>query len=121
LAVTSSTVRGWLRRFTALAEPIRAGFTVLARDLDPDPPPIGATGSVFADAAGAVLSAASAAAVRWPFVLAVSAWEFAGAGLRSPAPSAVPPSGTRGFLGTHLGMTGRLSDYGPEAMKAVTM
>ncbi len=89
LAVASSTVRGWLRRFAAQAEPIRAAFTVLARDLDPDPSPIEATGSVFADAAAAVLSAAAAAGVRWPLVLTVSAWEFAGAvtGGRLLAPS----------------------------------
>jgi hypothetical protein len=35
--------------------------------------------SAFADAAGAVLSAAAAAGARWPFVLMVSVWEFAGA------------------------------------------
>jgi hypothetical protein len=88
LAAASSTVRGWLRRFGAHAERIRAAFTVLARDLAPDPPPIEATGSAFADAASAVLSAA-AAGVRWPFVLAVSVWEFAGAvtGGRLLAPS----------------------------------
>ena len=79
LAVASSTVRGWLRRFAAHAEGIRAVFTVLARDLDPDPPPIEVTSSAFADAASAVLSAAAAAGVRWPFVLTVSVWEFAGA------------------------------------------
>ncbi len=79
LAVASSTVRGWLRRFAAHAERIRAAFTVLARDLDPDPPPIEATGSVFADAAIAVRAAAAAAVVRWPLVLTVSVWEFAGA------------------------------------------
>ena len=54
LAVASSTVRGWLRRFGAQAEPIRAAFTVLARDLAPDPSPIEATSSAFADAASAV-------------------------------------------------------------------
>jgi transposase-like protein len=79
LAVASSTVRGWLRRFGSRAEEIRAAFTVLTRDLDPDPPPIEATGSAFADAARAVLSAAAAAGARWPFVFTVSAWEFAGA------------------------------------------
>ena len=72
-------MRGWLRRFAAHAERIRAAFTVLARDLDPDPPPIEATGSVFADAAIAVRAAAAAAVVRWPLVLTVSVWEFAGA------------------------------------------
>jgi hypothetical protein len=79
LGVASSTVRGWLRRFAAHAERIRAAFTVLARDLDPDPPPIEATDSVFADAVIAVHAAASAAGLRWPFVLTVSVWEFAGA------------------------------------------
>lgn len=79
LAVASSTVRGWLRRFGAHAEPIRAAFTVLARDLSSDPPPIEATSSAFADAASAVLWAAAAASVRWPFVFTVSVWEFAGA------------------------------------------
>lgn len=89
VAVASSTVRGWLRRFAAHAEPIRAGFTVLARDLNPDPPAIEATSSAFADAANAVLSAAAAAGLRWPFVLTVSVWEFAGAvtGGRLLAPS----------------------------------
>lgn len=79
LAVASSTVRGWLRRFGAHAEGIRSAFTVLARDLDPDPAPIEATSSAFADATSAVLSAAAAAGARWPFVLTVSVWEFAGA------------------------------------------
>jgi hypothetical protein len=79
LSVASSTVRGWLRRFGAQAEPIRAAFTILARDLAPDPPPIEATSSAFADAARAVLSAATAAGVRWPLVLTVSVWELAGA------------------------------------------
>jgi hypothetical protein len=99
LALPASTVRGWLRRFTALAEPIRAAFTVLARDLDPDPPPIEVTSSVFADAASAVVSAAAAAGVRWPFMLTLSAWEFAGAvtngGLLSPCGPAMLTNTTR--------------------------
>jgi hypothetical protein len=103
LAVASSTVRGWLRRFTARAEPIRAAFTVLARDLDPDPPPIEATSSVFADAAIAVLSAAAAAGARWPFVLTVSAWEFAGAvtngQLLAPSGPAMLTNTTRPWAG----------------------
>jgi len=57
-------VRGWLLRFAAHAEWIRAGFTVPARDLDPDPAPVEATGSVFADAVTAVAAAASAAVAR---------------------------------------------------------
>ena len=103
LALASSTVRGWLRRFASLAEPIRAAFTVLARDLDPDPSPIEATGSVFADAAAAVLSAAAAAVGRWPFVLTVSAWEFAGAvtngRLLSPSGPAMLTNTTRPWAG----------------------
>jgi hypothetical protein len=103
LAVASSTVRGWLRRFTAQAEPIRAAFTVLARDLAPDPSPIEATGSVFADAATAVLSAAAAAGGRWPFVLTVSVWEFAGAvtngRLLSPSGPAMLTNTTRPWAG----------------------
>ena len=103
LAVASSTVRGWLRRFAAHAEGIRAAFTVLARDLDPDPPPIEATSSAFADAAAAVLSAAAAAGVRWPFVLTVSVWEFAGAvtngRLLSPCGPAMLTNTTRPWAG----------------------
>jgi hypothetical protein len=99
LGIASARVRGWLRRFAVHAERIRAGFTVLARDLDPDPPPIEATGSSFADAATAVRAAASAAVVRWPFVLTVSAWEFAGAvtngRLLSPSLSAMLTNTTR--------------------------
>lgn len=103
LAVASSTVRGWLRRFSAQAEPIRAAFTVLARDLDPDPAPIEATNSAFADAATAVQAAAAAAGVRWPFVLTVSAWEFAGAvtngRLLSPSGPAMLTNTTRPWAG----------------------
>jgi hypothetical protein len=103
LAVASSTVRGWLRRFGAQAEGIRAGFTVLARDLASDPPPIEATSSVFADAAAAVQAAAMAAGVRWPFVLTVSVWEFAGAAtngrLLSPSGPAMLTNTTRPWAG----------------------
>jgi len=99
LGVAASTVRGWLRRFAEHAERIRASFTVLARDLDPDPPPIEATGSVFADAVAAVEMAASAAGLRWPVVLTVSAWEFAGAvtggGLLTPSGPAMLTNTTR--------------------------
>jgi hypothetical protein len=101
--VAPSTVRGWLRRFTELAGPIRAAFTVLARDLDPDPSSIEATSSAFADAASAVLSAAAAACVRWPFVLTVSAWEFAGAvtngRLLAPSGPAMLTNTTRPWAG----------------------
>jgi hypothetical protein len=103
LAVASSTVRGWLRRFAAQAEPIRAAFTVLARELASDPPAIEPTGSAFADAASAVLSAAAAAGVRWPLVFMVSAWEFAsavtGGRLLAPGGPAVLTNTTRPWAG----------------------
>jgi hypothetical protein len=96
-------VRGWLRRFGEQAEPIRVAFTVLARDLAPDPPPIEAMSSSFADAASAVLSAAAAAGVRWPLVFTVSAWEFAGAvtngRLLSPPGPAMLTNTTRPWAG----------------------
>jgi hypothetical protein len=90
LGVAASTVRGWLRRFADRAEWIRTAFTVLTRDLEADPPPFEAGGSLFADAVTAVRAAATAAGSRWPFVFTVSVWEFAGAvtGGRLLAPSA---------------------------------
>jgi len=103
LGVAASTVRGWLRRFADRAEWIRAAFTVLTRDLDSDPPPLPACGSVFADAVAAVRAAAAAAGLRWPFVFAVSVWEFAGAvtggRLLSPSSPAVLTNTTRPWPG----------------------
>jgi hypothetical protein len=103
LGVAASTVRGWLRRFAVQAESVRAAFTVLARDLDPDPPAIEASGSVFADAVSAVVSAAAAAGVRWPFVLMVSVWDFAGAvtngALLAPSGPAMLTNTTRLWAG----------------------
>jgi hypothetical protein len=68
----AATVRGWLRRFAARAEQIRAVFTVVGVSLDPDPVPPSPAGSVFADAVGAVLFAAGAARRRWGSGLTVS-------------------------------------------------
>jgi hypothetical protein len=103
LGVAASTVRGWLRRFAARAEWIRAAFTVLTRDLDADPPPIEACGSLFADAVTAVRAAAAAAGSRWPFVFTVSVWEFAGVvtggRLLAPSPPAVLTNTTRPWAG----------------------
>jgi hypothetical protein len=103
LGVAASTVRGWLRRFAARAEWIRAAFTVLTRDLDADPPPIEAGGSLFADAVTAVRAAAAAAGLRWPLVSTVSVWEFAGAvtggRLLSPSSPAVLTNTTRPWAG----------------------
>ena len=57
------TVRGWLRRFEALAERIREHFTRWAVALDPMLGPIVPAGSAFADALEAI-GVAAAAAVR---------------------------------------------------------
>jgi Homeodomain-like domain len=83
------TVRGWLRRFAERAEAVRAVFTVLLVDCDPDPVVPAATGSLFADAVAAVVGAAVAVAARWPVLGAVSPWLAASAasGGRLLAPS----------------------------------
>jgi hypothetical protein len=60
-------------------------------------------GSAFADAASAVKAAAAAAGLRWPFVLTVSAWEFAAAvtngSLLSPSGPAMLTNTTRPWAG----------------------
>lgn len=63
LGVPAATVRGWLRRFAAMAERIRAHFTRWAVALDPMLGAIEPAGSGFADAVEAV-GIAAAAAVR---------------------------------------------------------
>jgi transposase-like protein len=63
LGVPAATVRGWLRRFGAMAERIREHFTRWAVALDPMLGPVAPAGSAFADAVGAI-GAAAAAAVR---------------------------------------------------------
>ena len=74
-----STVRGWLRRFAARAEEVRAFFTVLLARTSPDPVmPAGAAGPVAA-AVSAVAGAAAAVAQRWPAVGAVPVWAAAAA------------------------------------------
>jgi len=70
----ASTVRGWLRRFAAVAEAVRVWFTVVAHDLDPMLAPIVPTGSVFADAVEAIAVAARAASLR---LGVVAPWSFA--------------------------------------------
>lgn len=67
LARPAETVRGWLRRFAARAEAVRAVFTVWLRAVDADPVMPGPAGGVFADAVTAI--AAVAAAVTHRFVL----------------------------------------------------
>ena len=88
----AATVRGWLRRFAARAESVRAGFTALAVDVDAGTAPPLAAGTVFADAVAAVLAATVALGRRWPGLrLTVSPWQVAAAvsqgGLLAPAPA----------------------------------
>lgn len=64
LGVPATTVRGWLRRFGALAEAIRAHFTRWAVALDPMLGAIEPAGSAFADAVEAIGMAAAAAVRR---------------------------------------------------------
>jgi hypothetical protein len=73
------TVRGWVRRFGARAEAVRAAFTVLLVDTDPDPVVPAAARSLFADAVAAVVGAAVAVAARWPLLGVVSPWWAASA------------------------------------------
>lgn len=76
VGVPFETARGWLRRFAAVADAVRARFTVLAHDLDPQLGPIRATGSAVSDAVEAIGQAARAAALR---LGPVDAWQFAAA------------------------------------------
>jgi hypothetical protein len=63
LGMPASTVRGWLRRFAAIAERVRAHFIRWAAALDPTLGPVEPGGSPFADAVGAI-GVAAATAVR---------------------------------------------------------
>ncbi|MEV4418336.1 hypothetical protein [Catellatospora sp. NPDC049609] len=75
-----STVRGWLARFSGRAEPLRRLFTQVLVDVDADPVPPAAAGSVFADAVAAIVSAAAAVSHRWGLsVFMVSPWRVAAA------------------------------------------
>ena len=74
----ASTVRGWLRAFTARAEQVRGVFTALAASLVTDPPLPAPAGSPLGDAAAAV-AAAAAAAARVPGVGVVARWQLAAA------------------------------------------
>jgi len=75
----ASTVRGWLRRFAARAEAVRAFFTVLLVRTSPDPVmPAAACGPVAA-AVSAIAGAAAAVAQRWPRVGMVPVWAAASA------------------------------------------
>lgn len=59
-----STVRGWLRRFRAVAERVAVFFRAWAQRLDPMLGPVAPTGSGVADALQAVGVAARAASLR---------------------------------------------------------
>jgi hypothetical protein len=72
----ASTVRGWLRAFTARAELVRQAFTALAAGLVTDPPLPGPAGTVLGDAVTAVAAAAVAAA-RFLGVGEVARWRLA--------------------------------------------
>jgi hypothetical protein len=72
------TVRGWLRRFAARLEPVRAVFTEYLIALDAEPVPPGPAGSPWADALAAITAAA--AAIRSRFVMrTVPPWHAAAA------------------------------------------
>ena len=74
----ASTVRGWLRAFTARAEQVRQVFTALAASLVTDPPLPASAGSPLGDAVAAVAAAAVAAAMV-PGVGTVARWQLAAA------------------------------------------
>ncbi|MGE0300776.1 MAG: helix-turn-helix domain-containing protein [Pseudonocardia sp.] len=67
----ADTVRGWLRRFAARVEDVRAVFTGWCRALDPDPVLPGPAGCGWADALAALHAAARAVTARFAGVGAV--------------------------------------------------
>ena len=71
-----STVRGWLRRFTTLAQEWRVSFTGLLHALDPEAGPIAVRACVLADAVEVLGLAAAAAARRFG---PRPPWQFASA------------------------------------------
>jgi len=75
----ASTVRGWLRRFAARAEAVRAFFTVLLARTSPDPVMPAAASGLVAAAVSAIAGAAAAVAQRWPQVGTVPVWAAASA------------------------------------------
>ena len=70
------TVRGWLRRFAARVEPVRAVFTRWCRALAPDPVLPGPAGSAWADAIAAIGAAAAAVGARFG-IGEVPVWQVA--------------------------------------------
>ncbi len=92
LGLPRTTVRGWLRRFAARAELVRAQFTALAYALDPELTPITPRGSPAADALEAIGVAARAAARRlgpappWSFAAGASGGRLLATQANTPAP-----------------------------------
>jgi hypothetical protein len=88
------TVRGWLRRFAARVEAVRAVFTGWCRDLAPDPVLPGPAGSAWADALAAISAAAAAVGARF-CIGEVPVWQAATAvsAARLLAPGWPVPSG----------------------------
>jgi hypothetical protein len=88
------TVRGWLRRFAARVEPVRAVFTRWCRALAPDPVLPGPAGSAWADAIAAVLAVAAAVGARFSLG-EVAVWQAASAvsGARLLLPGWPVPTG----------------------------
>lgn len=78
LGRAEGTVRGWLRAFAGRAEDVRRHFTVALVAIADDPVIPDMTSSTLADAVSAVAAAHRAASFKWPQMLTVSRWEFAG-------------------------------------------
>ncbi|WP_445186885.1 hypothetical protein ACTXG6_19500 [Pseudonocardia sp. Cha107L01] len=78
LARPPETVRGWLRRFAARVDGVRAVFTRWCRALASDPVLPGPAGSAWADAIAALTAAAAALATRFS-VVEVPVWQVAAA------------------------------------------
>ncbi|WP_328786379.1 MULTISPECIES: hypothetical protein [unclassified Streptomyces] len=83
LGLAEGTVRGWLRAFAGRAQDVRRHFTVALVALADDPVMPDATQSTLADAVSAVAAAHRAASAKWPQMLTVSRWEFAGRAIDS--------------------------------------
>ncbi|MCY0927930.1 hypothetical protein OTB20_17275 [Streptomyces sp. H27-H1] len=78
LGLAEGTVRDWLRALAGRAEDVRRHFTVVLVALADDPVMPAAAPLTLVDAVSAVAAAHRAAAARWPHMLTVSRWEFAG-------------------------------------------
>jgi hypothetical protein len=78
LGRAEDTVRSWVRRFRSRSEEVRRHFTVALVALADDPVMPEPAGTPVGDAVRAVTAAHEAAAARWPPLLTVSRWAFAG-------------------------------------------